>query len=212
MPAALSSWASFKQAMRRPHNQFAFKFWFGLALAWMAVVIFTWKAPKNFDIFNEANLFFNWQPMYFWMAACIVIQPSVEGSVNRAMARVVGVFLGAMLGLAAGANGRLLENPYYFTGMVVMLVFFFSLPAPIAEFRYSLCMISYTAVAVLSCTYVGCCDASTTWLSMAGKAVPTALGGVWGLLVTMLLPNFASNEILAEQASILRESFSCMKG
>ncbi|PRW60354.1 riboflavin kinase isoform B [Chlorella sorokiniana] len=212
MPAALSSWASFKQAMRRPHNQFAFKFWFGLALAWMAVVIFTWKAPKNFDIFNEANLFFNWQPMYFWMAACIVIQPSVEGSVNRAMARVVGVFLGAMLGLAAGANGRLLENPYYFTGMVVMLVFFFSLPAPIAEFRYSLCMISYTAVAVLSCTYVGCCDASTTWLSMAGKAVPTALGGVWGLLVTMLLPNFASNEILAEQASILRDSFACMKG
>lgn len=42
----------------------------------------------------------------------------------------------------AGANGRLLENPYYLTGMVVLLVFFFSLGAPVAEFRYSLCMIS----------------------------------------------------------------------
>lgn len=92
-----------------------------------------------------------------------------------------------------------------------------------------------TAIAVMVCTYVGCCDASTTWLSMAGKAsvphtchalsafalcarpcrtpptqpaavlptivstvlsycaqaVPTALGGVWGLIVTMALPNFA---------------------
>lgn len=41
----------------------------------------------------------------------------------------------------AGANGRLLENPYYLTGMVVLLAFFFSLGAPVAEFRYSICMI-----------------------------------------------------------------------
>ncbi|KAI7842827.1 hypothetical protein COHA_003573 [Chlorella ohadii] len=149
LPAALSSRAAFMQAVRRPHNQFAFRYWFGLSLAMVAMIIFTWKAPKNFDIFNEANLFFNWQPMYFWMAVCIVIQPSVEGSVSRGVMRVVGVFVGAMLGLAAGANGRLLNNSYYISGMVVLFTFFFSLPGPIADFRYTLCMVSYTAIAVM---------------------------------------------------------------
>lgn len=42
----------------------------------------------------------------------------------------------------AGANGSLLNNPYFLTGMTVLLVAVFSLPAPVAEFRYSLCMIA----------------------------------------------------------------------
>lgn len=44
--------------------------------------------------------------------------------------------------LHAGANGNLLNNPYYLSGMIVLLTAFFSLPAPVAEFRYTLCMIA----------------------------------------------------------------------
>ena len=42
----------------------------------------------------------------------------------------------------AGANGRLLNNSYYISGMVVLFTFFFSLPGPVADFRYTLCMVS----------------------------------------------------------------------
>lgn len=46
-----------------------------------------------------------------------------------------------------------------------------SLPAVVAELRYTLCMICYTCIAILTCTYVGCCGSvsGATWQTMAGK-------------------------------------------
>lgn len=36
--------------MRRPHNQFAFRYWFGLSLAMVAMIIFTWKVGCDFFV------------------------------------------------------------------------------------------------------------------------------------------------------------------
>lgn len=124
-------------------------------------------------------------------------------------------------------------------------------------------MICYTGVAIVTCTYVGCCGSvvSTDWQAMAGKvrrllgwqrcrtgaplaavarqpsaprplslrpapiepppllhpashapqAVPTAIGGVWGMLVSALvMPHYGSSTMLEEQAGILRDAFDGM--
>ena len=42
--------------------------------------------------------------------------------------------------------------------------------------RYTLCMVSYIAVAIVVTTYVGCCGVHTTWHSFVGKVGPTAVG------------------------------------
>ena len=77
--------------------------------------------------------------------------------------------------------------------------------------RYTLCMIGYTMVGLTACTYIGCCDAHATWQTFAGKAVPTVLGALWGLaLNSLILPHFASNDMLQTQADILRTSFQNM--
>lgn len=39
--------------------------------------------------------------------------------------RVGGIFLGAMLGMAVGLNGDLLNNAWYITGMIALLTAFF---------------------------------------------------------------------------------------
>lgn len=42
----------------------------------------------------------------------------------------------------AGANGHLFNNPFYLSGMTVLLVAAFSLLAPVPDFRYMLTMVS----------------------------------------------------------------------
>lgn len=96
----------------------------------------------------------------------------------RGVVRVAGIFAGALLGWAVGSNGTLIQNPYYVCGMLVLLVALFSLPAAVAEMRYSLTMCAYTAVAVAGCSYVGCCDAGAiTSQDFAAKA---SRGGGFG--------------------------------
>ena len=43
----------------------------------------------------------------------------------KGAARVVGIFLGSLLGLAVGLNGDLLNNPYFATCMVALLTALF---------------------------------------------------------------------------------------
>lgn len=73
-------------------------------------------------------------------------------------------------------------------------------------------MVCYTCVGILACTYVGCCDAAgATWQTFAGRAVPTVLGVVWGMLVTsLILPQYVANDLLREQAGILRSSYATL--
>lgn len=47
----------------------------------------------------------------------------------------MGILTGGLLAVAAGSNGRLLNNPYYFTGIMLLGIAVFSLPAVVPEFR-----------------------------------------------------------------------------
>lgn len=85
-------------------------------------------------------------------------------------------------------------------------------PACLSRNRYSLSMSCYTFTGILACTYLGCCDVTVTWQTMAAKAVPTALGALFGLALTALvLPRFASSALLAQQAGILRDAFRTLR-
>ena len=44
----------------------------------------------------------------------------VEGSADRAVLRSMGIAVGGLLAVAVGSNGRLLNNPYFFTGMILL--------------------------------------------------------------------------------------------
>lgn len=73
-------------------------------------------------------------------------------------------------------------------------------------------MIFYTIMGLLICPYLGCCDSHSTWQTFAGKTVPTALGALWGFVVTaLLLPKYASHDMLQAQADILRAAHDSMR-
>ena len=63
----------------------------------------------------------------------------VEGSLVRGVFRIAGITIGALLAFAAGLNGNALNNPYYITSMVAVLIAVFSLPYPVAEMRCACC-------------------------------------------------------------------------
>lgn len=213
VPAALSSKAALVTALRNPTAQFAFKFWLSNSLAMMGCILFLWKGPRREGLEGQVRYLGDWQPMYFWMASTICTYPNVEGSVAKGFMRTVGIGVGGLLGLAASSNGALMNSPYYTTAIVMLLFAFFSLPAVVAEFRFTLCMIAYTIVGLVLCAYLGCCEAHSTWQSFAGKAVPTALGALWATAFTALvLPNYASNDMLLTQADILRSSYGSLSG
>lgn len=54
---------------------------------------------------------------------------------SRGFLRSAGIGIGGLLGLAAASNGALMNSPYYVTGIAVVLMFVFSLPAVVHELR-----------------------------------------------------------------------------
>ena len=62
----------------------------------------------------------------------------VEGSLSRCSFRIAGIAVGSLLAFATGLSGSALNNPFYITSMVGLLVGIFSLAYPVAEFRWVL--------------------------------------------------------------------------
>lgn len=100
----------------------------------------------------------------------------VEGTVARAVMRVAGIFLGALVGLAAASSAALLHHPAYLTCMVGLFSALLGVPAADPQLRYTACMVLYTAASLMTCTYIdGCCSAAT-WQTFAGKVRGAAVG------------------------------------
>ena len=60
----------------------------------------------------------------------------VDGSLSRCCFRIAGIEVGSLLAFATGLSGSALNNPYYLTCMVALIVAVFSLAHPVAEFRW----------------------------------------------------------------------------
>ena len=75
-----------------------------------------------------------------WQRTCLarpcLSLPQVEGSLSRCCFRIAGIVVGSLLAFATGLSGSALNNPYYITCMVALIVAVFSLAHPVAEFRW----------------------------------------------------------------------------
>ena len=96
---------------------------------------------------SSPNAYIFADPAWARLAACdthalhVAATPllQVEGSRSRCCFRIVGIAVGSLLAFTAGLSGSALNNPYYITAMVALLVAVFSLAYPVAEMRCGCC-------------------------------------------------------------------------
>ena len=117
--------SNFFAVLKDRHVQYAFKYWMGLSVTIMSIVLILWKAKFSSEnqlenAYNLAYFFFVWQPIYFWLTAAICIQFQVETAAFRGVLRTTMTAIGGTLGWFTMMNGSLAQNPYFISGMVTL--------------------------------------------------------------------------------------------
>ena len=112
-------------------------------------------------------------PLWSCCNAALCPPPQVESSASRALLRTIGTVVGGALGYATMLNGSLANNPYFVTGMLVLITVVHGLVAPVRELRCA----------------QGRGEGGGGWASgWGGRAllcVPRwAMGGSWGMALT----------------------------
>lgn len=214
---ALSSGKARLELLRDRHVQFAFKYWLGLSLTIMSIVLILWKEKFSSEnqlqnAYDLTYFFFVWQPIYFWITAAICIQFQVEAAAFRAVLRTTMTALGGTLGWFTMMNGRLANNAVFIGGITAIFNGFCALASPIKEFRYSLFLATFTFNAVVVCQYFGCCDVAGETNIYGGKVLSTLLGSVYSILVSWcILPYYTSTRMLDIEHEILKDGLSLLR-
>lgn len=203
--------------LRDRHVQFAFKYWLGLSLTIMSIVLILWKEKFSSEnqlknAYDITYFFFVWQPIYFWITAAICIQFQVEAAAFRAVLRTTMTAIGGTLGWFTMMNGRLANNAVFIGGITAVFNGFCALASPIKEFRYSLFLTTFTFNAVVVCQYFGCCDVAGETNIYGGKVLSTLLGSVYSILVSWcILPYYTSTKMLDIEHEVLKDELSLLK-
>lgn len=199
------------------HVHYSFKYWLGLSLTIMSIVLILWKAKFSSEnqlqnAYDLTYFFFVWQPIYFWLTAAICIQFQVEAAAFRAVLRTTMTAIGGTLGWFSMMNGRLAQNPVYIAGIVAMFNGVCGLVSPIKAFRYSLFLTAFTFNAVVVCQYYGCCDLAGETNIYGGKVLSTLLGSVYSILLSWcILPYYTSTRMLELEYKSLSGGFSLLR-
>lgn len=208
----------FFAVLKDRHVQYAFKYWMGLSVTIMSIVLILWKAKFSSDnqlenAYNLAYFFFVWQPIYFWLTAAICIQFQVEAAAFRGVLRTTMTAIGGTLGWFTMMNGSLAQNPYFISGIVTLFNGICGLVSPIKEFRYSLFLAAFTFNAVVVCQYYGCCDLAGETNIYGGKVLSTLLGSVYSILLSWcILPFYTSTKMLNLENQVLEDGLSMVEG
>lgn len=205
------------ELLRDRHVQFAFKYWLGLSLTIMSIVLILWKEKFSSEnqlqnAYDLTYFFFVWQPIYFWITAAICIQFQVEAAAFRAVLRTTMTAVGGTLGWFTMMNGRLANDAVFIGGITALFNGFCALASPIKEFRYSLFLTTFTFNAVVVCQYFGCCDVAGETNIYGGKVLSTLLGSVYSILVSWcILPYYTSTRMLDIEHEVLKDGLSLLR-
>ena len=196
---------------------FALKYWIAISLAVTAIILIFWQG-KGDDANpvqgygNMADFFFNWQPVYFTITACICIQMQVESSAGKAVLRTLMTFLGGLFGYLTMLNGNLAQNPYFITCITCLFNGVCGLLSPLKELRYSLFLTAFTYNAVVICQYYGCCDIAGEAVNFGGKVVSTMLGSLYAIIVSWcILPFYTSEKMLDLESTALTNAVAIVQ-
>ena len=200
-----------RSAMLRDRNfQFAMKFWIGMALAMMGIVLLLWQGKASTgdplqDIHDLDAFFFIWQPIYFWITAAICVQKKVEAAVFRAVLRSTMTVLGGTLGYCTMLNGDLAQNPYFVASITALFNGVVALLCPIKALRYSIFLTAFTFNAVVVCQFLGCCGIAGDPKIYGGKVLSTLFGSIYAMIVSWcFFPYYTSSVMLADEADALQ--------
>jgi hypothetical protein len=166
--------AARSEILRSRSAQFAFKYWLGMCLALVGIILLLWKGEGSGgtpleNVGSLTSFFFIWQPIYFWITAAICIQQYVEAAVFRAVLRALMTGVGGALGYAAMLNGSLANNAYFIAGIIVAFNAACGLLSPAKSLRYSLFLTAFTFNGVVACQYFGCCNVAGDPKVFAGE-------------------------------------------
>ena len=202
---------------RKREVHFALKYWIGLSLAVMGIILIFWQG-KGDDANpvqgygSMADFFFNWQPVYFTITTAICTQMQVESSAGKGVLRTTMTALGGLLGYLTMLNGSLAQNPYFLTCIACLVNGACGLLSPMKELRYSLFLTAFTFNAVVICQYYGCCSIPGTAINFGGKVVSTMLGSIYAILISWcFLPFYTSEKMLELESSAMEHGVNIVK-
>lgn len=192
---------------------FFFKYWFGLVLFVLIVVLVGFLAVGDTDsnLYNQtqiAQYLIKWMPFNAPIAVAICLNPTINVSIIKIFLRTTMIAFGGVLGFATMLNGNLAQNPYFIFWMNVLVNAFFSLFSSIdSNARYSLFLVVYTYFSVVTCQYTGkCCAAGDVW-EFAGRTITTIAGAAFALAFNWLvMPAYSSQVIFDKEAKLLTEN------
>lgn len=202
--------AARSEILNNRRAQFAFKFWLGVSLAIMGIILLLWKGKGSagnilIDAYNIDYFFFIWQPIYFWITTVICLQQQVEASVFRAVLRTTMTVLGGVLGYCTMLNGTLANNPYFVGSITCAFNAFCGFFSPIKVLRYSLFVTAFTFNAVVACQYFGCCGLPGDPKIFGGKVLSTMFGSLYAIIMSWcFMPYYTSVVMFGEEAAALR--------
>ncbi|KAI8104037.1 hypothetical protein M9435_006563 [Picochlorum sp. BPE23] len=192
---------------------FFFKYWFGLVLFVLIVILVGFVAVGDTDsnLYNQvqiAKYLIQWMPFNAPIAVAICLNPTINVSIIKIFLRTTMIAFGGVLGFVTMLNGNLAQNPYFIFWINVLVNAFFSLFSSIDSYaRYSIFLVVYTYFSVVTCQYTGkCCAAGDVW-EFAGRTISTIAGAAFALAFNWLvMPVYSSHIIFDKEAKLLDEN------
>lgn len=190
---------------------YGLKFYFGVSLSLIAVLLIPWLTYRNDgsiqSALNYSKWFQKWQPVNFMIAVTVCLWPEAETTIVKAFFRASLVAVGGAIGYVIMLNGNLAQNAWFVLFITMLANFCISCFSKYGKnVRFILLLVIYTLFSVVFCQYTGkCCLAGSTW-NFAGRTLSTMLGTVLTFILgVLLLPLYLSN-VLAHFENLLLKS------